>query len=523
MVMAQPIYYSQAALEGFAKAFASRPEIGVTVRVGGNGAASVDSNGTINLPGMNTYQTQAQFEDTCATIIHEIAHVKLGSHEEFAKYAKWHTKRLFMDCLNAVMDVADETEIGRMELANGNPRAEKLMLGANVRTMNKNRAKMTKPGEAPLHWQILATGIIKARCMARGNNIRYKTTIGRTLAATHTNIDIAAAYRILAAARKPFPRPPHRPANMHRPLIRMADRLATILRDCAPPDNSDETPMPGGAGLGEALAAGNATIPANGVLAGVQAGEALAGTGAGPAQQSGTGAGGGGYADDGVTACEETRRMLEPVIRRMAERMATDGDSLTRDGGYYQGSGVRDAYRVLTDGACMGRWQLDPHADGMAVAVVLDISQSMDPRMAETAGLAEAFAAGMADCADVRRFTFGLQVYTVDSFTAPIITEGWTETHLAIHEAREWLMTREAGKKVMVVLTDGRPDNLSDTQTECGRTHDAGISLIGIALGIEADSIRDSMPRAAIAQADDAPRLAIELEHLTAQMEALTV
>jgi hypothetical protein len=47
-------------------------------------------------------------QNTCAMIIHEVAHVFYGSHTEFAAQRKH--ERLWRDCFNAVLDVADESD-----------------------------------------------------------------------------------------------------------------------------------------------------------------------------------------------------------------------------------------------------------------------------------------------------------------------------------------------------------------------------------------------------------------------------
>lgn len=486
-------YYGRAAYEGFARAFAAK--MGVNVRVDSSSSgASVDSAGTIYLPDMDTYQTKEEFEGTCATVIHEVSHVVYGSHKEFANHAG--KSRLWRDCLNAVMDVADETAIGQREHAAGNTRAEELLVRSNVRAASQ--PSLSSRSTAPAHWQILVNGIIRARINCKIIKVRGARNFGYTPKRQFPNVDVDAAFKTIGNARLK-----DRQAGNHARLIKLADKLAEILESVAPPDSEPETPMPGGAG--SATGKGTDSLPSGGTLAGAGDGEQIANGG------TPGGAGGKKRSGNGIPACRASSAMLLPAVRRVAERIALDGESIDMDGGYFSGTTVKDAFKVFTDGACMGRWQTDEHSDGMAVAVLLDVSGSMGYQMATVAGVADAFAKGMTECATVRLWTFGEDVNEVADFSE-IEMEGNTQTHLAVKAGREWLQTESAGRKLIVCLTDGQPYSTEQTQSECRQAEADGIGIWGVALGFPAAALVSTLPGARICQADDAPRLAIALE-----------
>lgn len=498
------LYYGQRAYEGFAKAFASR--IGVSVNVSGSTTSPhVDASGTIHLPGLNGYQTKEEFEDTCATVIHEIAHVYFGSHALFESF-KAIKPRLWMECLNAVLDIADEAAMGASQTAAGNPRAEQLMFQSNARAGNtapnlKPNPHKGKPNPAPAHWRILATGIIRSRCYKTN-----RTGYGRWLVKEFPALDIKRAFEIMMSCRG------SRAGIRYSEgfLINRADELYTILETIAPADSEPQTPMPGGAGAGQP---GTAS-PFQGTEATEADGEQEAGQ---TTPMGGNGVGGGGEDPSAWQADQGCFDTMLPIVKRIASRFATDGEAINNEGGYSAGMGVKDAYRLATDGQCMGRWTMDEHADGMAVAVLLDISGSMDDIITQVQGVAEAFAVGMKECANVKRWSFGEDVHEVDSFCR-VRTEGDTMTGRAIKAAREWLSTQSAGQRLIVCLTDGQPNFRSQTPVQVALAISEGVKVIAVALGDCEQAISKSMPMATIVSAQDSNRLAIALEGITLQM-----
>lgn len=525
--MAAPIYYGQRAYEGFAKAFASRHGVAISVSGNSNGAY-VDANGTITLPGINGYQAQSEFETTCAIVIHEIAHVVYGSHSLFERY-KGAKPRLWMDCLNAVLDIADETAIEVHESKYGNARAGQLLVRSNVEcseqpgllhTNHKNRDR-----SAPAHWRILATGIIKTRCIGKG--VKGITRFGAWLETEFPAIDIEQVMSIFLRCRG-------RPIGTRwtNNLLNNTEKLYDLLKSVAPTAGSGDTPMPGGAGCPSqggkavAMARGVPNLPGGAQEATEAQGQAIAGNIAPckPGNQPGGGAGHGpGTANQPVTMDHGCFDTMLPIVKRIASRFATDGEAINNEGGYSAGMGVRDAYRVATDGACMGRWLMDEHSDGMAVAVLLDKSGSMVSPvdiLSPSAGIAEAFARGMEECAVVNRWSFSSEVSEHETFAHIQSDYGGTNTTAAIYAARKWMAEQTAGRKVIVCITDGKPNGGCACAEQVTQAISEGISVIGVALGNSdvAQGIYRSMPMATIVHAEDTNRLAIALEGITLQM-----
>lgn len=487
------VYYGKAAYEGFARAFGQK--LGVNVTVGSGQNACVDGSGNISLPDMNTYQTKEEFENTCATIVHEVAHVYFGSHSEFETQSKYMRRdRLWMDCLNAVMDVADETGIGYAESVKGNHRPGELLVKSNIKAWNENYRAFSDPNHPLPHWQVLATGIIRASVSSR-----QKRHIGGVLARTHPNVPVKECYDILTRAR--LVNGKNRKRWNHRQLVTMADKLAEKLKPLEPPQGSPDTPSL----TGNPVEAGVDQVDLTDTVATILDGAALALQGGSSQSHS-----------NEWSLCEQSRDMLLPIVKRIASRIAVDGDSIERENGYTSGTGVMDAYRVLTDGACMGKWMEAPHADGISVAVLLDVSGSMSGRMPECAGAAEAFSLGMKECAEVRQWTFGIGSDPCENFEAGDLS-GSTDTDKALEYGTDWLKTRE-GKKLIVCITDGCPSNRYRTILACNEAAQHGISLVAVGLGEIGPSLRETMPGATICTAQDATRLAIELGYISLQV-----
>src|SRR5262245_17481286 len=102
---AQKIIYGRTAYEGFAKAIGAK--LGLNVKIEDGASACIDAGGVVRLPGMSTHQTADEFAVTCGVIVHELSHQFYGSHKQIDP----NRSRLEHECLNAVLDVADETWI----------------------------------------------------------------------------------------------------------------------------------------------------------------------------------------------------------------------------------------------------------------------------------------------------------------------------------------------------------------------------------------------------------------------------
>jgi len=518
------VYYGQAAYEGFARGFGTMLGIApAQIKVQAGDGPAIDVSGTLYLPGMSGFQTAAEFEQTCGSIVHEMAHLRAGSH----LLLRVKRERLAADCLNAVLDVADETALALKFGKIGITRPGDLLRAGNARYLTWTKGDSpkvwdwTSTNPTPIHWRVLAGGIILTRLGAMNEKAcltgRERVMVGRLRRfqierAKERGVDMAAVLKVLARARTAS-------AGKRKPvrtLVKLGQELEALLAAVAPPAGSQEDLMPGQQGAGGGHG-GIPSIPAGGAEATEADGEGLAAraaaksyAGQGVSQTDGED---GGDKGDG-RASAETRAMCGPAVAAIAQRIAIDGDGLDREYGYARGTTVAEPYRLATDGMCMGRWQDDLPADGMSVAVLLDCSGSMEYVLPKVAGVAQAFAQEMRRCGEVKCWAFGCNVAEADDdFERPDIMGG-TNTHIALRAARAWLDQR-AGAKWIVVVTDGQPSDPRGTGAECGGAIADGIRVVSVGLGRYVP-----LEGAINVMAEDAPRLAIELHAAASLMGA---
>src|SRR5204863_4688760 len=109
----------------------------------------------IYLPSISGVLTRDEFEAYCGIALHEAAHVAIGSLKPFKKYAA--KGQLEADCLNAVLDVADESRIERFI-----NRAWSLFQSSNVQAFNQAKASGAFQNGNP-RWIVLCLGILLNR------------------------------------------------------------------------------------------------------------------------------------------------------------------------------------------------------------------------------------------------------------------------------------------------------------------------------------------------------------------------
>lgn len=532
-------YYGQAAYEGFAKAFGSLLGIdAAAIRVQSGDGPSIDVNGVLHLPGMSGYQDADDFETTCGSIVHEMAHLWCRSHRELAV----RRTRLAMDCLNAVLDVADETALARDFARRGLGRPGDLLRRGNQRHLPSRGGgycpvfDWSPAARTPVHWRVLAAGIIVTRLseqsekakLPRSDQLMVGRCRRRTIgdARNHpANIDARAVFAVLArarttgTARKPM-----------RTLVRLASELETLLAAVAPPEGQTGPgePMPGQGKPGGPSPDGSTTVsavPSFGTEAGAEAGADAArapakGDAAGQqapvsATADSRGASGGGEgAEEGLSPSETARRMCGPAVAAIARRIANDGQGTDRESGYARGGSVAEPYRLVTDGLCMSRWQEEMEADGMSVAVLLDCSGSMGHVLASVAGVAQAFAQEMRECGDVKCWAFGSLVReSHDDYEHPR-TMGGTQTGSAIAAANQWLQPRR-GAKWIVLITDGCADSPESAKMQALYASQMGVKILSVGFGRYVP-----LAGAINVTAMDVPHLAIELQGAAAMIGA---
>ncbi len=423
------LVYGRTAYEGFAKAIGSKLGLSVTVEDGSH--ACIDAGGVVHLPQMSTYQTEPEFAVTCGTIVHELAHRFYQSH----RLLQTKRSRLEHDCLNAVLDVADETWVAEWFDRIGNKRAGELL------TLKNNHWCYSSPfpyydwyydwSKPETHaWKVLCTGIFKARLSPSRQLSRMTRYNAREAAKLGVNAKLC--WTLIKRARRTRREDATPNARRFRKLLRLTAKLATLLKPFTPPDDAPPAASP----LEAALGAGSDKQPKN-------AEEATAQDGADLADKSRRGSGGTGDDSGSPNRYDpEAFALLSPAVHKVTQRIALDGDGATVEDGLRNGPALGQAYRLMTDGQCLARWGVSDHADGVSVSVILDCSGSMHMVRSKCAGIARAFALSMRECGAVQSLVFGSLCKESDDFDH-VRAMGNTATHLALDKAIGWLSGRQ--------------------------------------------------------------------------------
>jgi Mg-chelatase subunit ChlD len=515
MTTTTTMVYGRAAYEGFARAIGSR--LGLSVKINDGASACIDANGTIRLPGMHTHQTAEEFAVTCGVIVHELSHQFYRSHSLIDP----NRSRLEHDCLNAVLDVADETWVDEWFRRAGNGRPGELLQAINADAMRRN-AKAFNDWSNPdtRAWIVLCIGILCAR--AEGSMRRYARRWLRYTArmASGFGVDAKACARLISKARRAKKQDPRPTGKRFPKLTRLARELAELLKPFAPSQAAAATAAGGLMikPIGDALAAGKAAAPRGATIATEQDGQDMTdGPVVATPSPAGRGAGGRRAATSGESSIAfdaSAYNLLTPSVRRIAQRIATDGEGLDRADALSTGPVLGQAHRLMTDGLCLARWEANDRANGLSVSVLLDCSGSMQDQIRECAGIARSFAQAMREAGAVQSLAFGDGVHESSDDFERVGDMGGTNTHLAIERATDWLTTR-AGQRWIVVITDGVPNDRKSTDAACMKAIAQGIRLLAVGLNCQVQ-----MPGAVAATASDPTHLAIELDAAARFIEA---
>lgn len=505
--MANKVVYGRTAYAGFARALASK--LGLKVHIE-DGSPCIDAAGTIRLPDMNTYQTAEEFAVTCGVLVHEMAHQFYNSHSQIDP----NRSRLEHDCLNAALDVADETWISKWFDVRQNTRPGELLTGSNESSVTANWKQYTDWANDATHaWKVLCAGILGAR-LPMNRNVKRMQRHTALHSARH-GVNARACFSLLRSARlgkkdngDPTPR-------RFAKLIRIAKKLAAILAPFAPQGGESCGAMIGGDVAG-AVSQGTQQVPGNATEATTSDGVAIAegkGTVDGAFSPNANGGRGVGSSGSVTDFRADSFAALYPAVKRVAQRIAVDGDGLARHDGLNNGPTLGQVYRIATDGQALSRWSKTDNADGVSVAVVLDCSGSMSYHLGEVAGVARAFAQGLRECGHVESLCFGDKVEKSDDFSRVRVLGG-TQTSLAINEATKRLADR-TGAKWIVLITDGQPDCQTATNAAAAAARAKGVKILAVGLNCTI-----TMPGCACAVATDVNHLAIKLDAAVRMIEA---
>ena len=493
--------YGRIAYEGFARAIGS--QMGLRVQVVDGASACIDAGGTISLPGMDTFQTAEEFDVTCGVLVHELSHQFYGSHRTIDPQRS----RLEHDCLNAVLDIADETWLGEWFNRAGNGRPAELLDKSGEHALRTNYNAYADWSRPETHaWKVLCVGIFAARQNKVGHaGRRLRRLIRWTVRAAQShNVDAKACLRLLRRAIRGKKQNPSPTGKRFRKLLKLAAQLADLLKPFAPAaDAANQGTAAVADPLAKALASGSAKADGPEATAKDGAGRATGPVASTPGQ-GGAGRGSRSSSTKGTAYCTSSFALLAPSVQRVAERIATDGDGLQHCDGLSNGPTLGQAHRLVTDGQCLARWTVTDAADGLSVSVLLDCSGSMSHHLAECAGVARSFAVGMRTAGDVQSLAFG--DYVAESDFSRVSDMGGTETHSAIQKALDWLTPR-AGRRWIVLITDGQPNNPARTADVCREAAAQGVRILAVGLGRLVP-----VPFAHCVDAADSAHLAIELD-----------
>jgi hypothetical protein len=500
-------------------------DVAVEVR----GCSAYTDGRTVVLPAEGSWEA-GDFRALCGVACHEVAHVWFRSPDQLPPLLGRHpvsagsrVQRAF----NVVADVADETWFARAM-----PRADALFAAAREHVLNEAFAAgvvtPTPPPTVPEE-QLLAVGVLWARSPARSAvRLRLKAWLRKANG-------LCEVVSLLGKARESRGRATSRykPARTSRQLrkltdltgrlIELLDRLYPRQAGQGPADESTAVQGPPGTGAdanGTGGAGGDTVTDAmtgwaNAAMV-AAAGRALVAAGRGTIPDSfdweqaadqwcdgdilhrGVGSvSRGGFRQD----CYE---QVWPAFKRVSQDLAT-GPTVVREDGFLSGGQLSRPHRAAIDGRCFRRssWQEGP---GASVAVIFDQSGSManclDVFLPVGAALADALRA--VPNVEVAIWRFGNRVERVNQ-TAHLrqaATMGGTATHLVIGEAAEWLESRPAQRRVVVLFTDGRPDKVEATHEAVIRLRRRGSSLLVGAIGLSELECSRSMPGGVVFSVD---------------------
>lgn len=531
--MSTGIYYPQDALIGFGKALSNRLNINVRFD---SGQPRTDGE-TIYLPEITGTLNQRGFDAVCGVALHEAAHVYFESapvHKHFA------TTKLRAACMNAVLDVADET---RMEFFI--PSAKRMFEAANEDSARNIAAKRLIENGDPT-FACLSLGILMNRPGGYRHDLykQYKNS-------PHSQ-KMTQCRRILKKARTiaTFGKGPkrYRTNQNWQKLRELAESLVKVLEDFGEDSGGA---MGEGQGEGNGACGGQmgpvgsdpsgqakgGAVPNGGTVAGQSGGEANALSssapqpGSQPGQQQGQDQdgddantpelvpGGNMKGQGGSTAFFDGNvyTSIRPALVGPMERIAQTDEADGLEDGY--GSGPRLGSRIeraYTDGLPFVRRKAE--GEKLNVCILLDVSGSMEKVIRKVAGVAQAFADAVSGVANSMFLAvFDDDVKPVRTFKEIRYCNGGTSTEVALRAVDKHFASL-SGKKVLVVITDGCPHDTNACIQQANLLRSHNVKTIGIAYSFPPTAIAQSLPGAFIVSAQNPGELACQMGRIAGQV-----
>jgi hypothetical protein len=490
-------FYPQSALEGFGAALADK----LNVRIDYTTGQPRTDGRTVYLPAITAPLDVVEFAALCGVAVHEAAHVFFGSCSRMQWYADRNgptTERaLRAACMNAVLDVADETRVEWFVNS-----AEDLLRASNRDAAAKIVAADSLTNSDPV-WAVLAAAILSARGV-------YSKALRAQAEAHPRYAEMCKAHWILKKCRARKCRIPRRTRPQWASLIDTADKLVDLLRpfgDASGAPQAQFGPVgaePDGMGAGK-----DAPVLGQDQLADEADGAAIA-EGVTP---GGSGAGGTGKENASAAPFDGgLYGALRPALAGPVERLARADEADGFSSGHLSGPRVgRNIETALIDGRCFDRRNAE--GEKLHVAILLDGSGSMDSAMPAVSAIAQAFTDAVKGVAE----TVSLAVFS--DCTRPVgdfrdrsqfPPASCTGTERGLLWA-ELALKGKPGRRVCVVITDGQPDSRDMTSIACQSLTAERVSVIGIAFQTDPKDIRATMPRAQVIAANTPNELACQL------------
>lgn len=170
----------------------------------------------------------------------------------------------------------------------------------------------------------------------------------------------------------------------------------------------------------------------------------------------------------GFSFRQDVYQEVLPSFRRSAMMLATQ-PTLHRDDGFSSGNRLGKLCRFSIDGRCFARSRWE-EAEGSAIAIVVDHSDSMDA-IAEifipvAAALADSLAAVPDVTLSVWRYGSTVQKLNRPHELAQYRSMGGTATDAAVRFAGKWLDATGFTRKTLILFTDGQPNSIPATNRE---------------------------------------------------------
>lgn len=415
-----------------------------------------------------TVHSLKEFQALCGIALHEVAHAWFGTPGRMKGMLRAYSepdRPLAKECLNAVLDVADE-----VRLEGGFARGVELFARAREFCVGR---RLPPPAKPPSATELLAAGILLARSEPRD-------PVRRALYGWGSRPGIRRIVRLLSRTPEPVGpcgfTPDRSEAEWAR-LERLGRRLFGIVSQYA---NEVGQPEPVQTAARKAL---------------VARGRRRARRHAGSASSWDQ------LPDHLRRGCppfdESLLQAVRPTFRRIAQSFPAEPErEVCR--GLISGPKLGNLPRYGTDGKIFARWEYQD-VGRSAVALLIDQSSSMIVHLGTFLPYAVALAESLDETEGVELglFRFGTRVEQVGEprELRKIELLGQTFTHLALRAARDWLTKRDVELRTTILITDGCPtDGAAATEEMCALLRRGSGLLVGADASSRADCER-TFPR----------------------------